>query len=97
MGGYSTRMQEDKAFIKYKQLYWFQIIEKKLSEFFDKTYLSLRKEQFESKKQILYNYQNKIIFDVDLPNIQGPLKGIFSSYLFFKNLKQTIFFLLQLI
>lgn len=96
MGGYSTRMQQDKAFLQYKNCFWFQIVEKKLNLFFDKIYFSLRRDQFETQKQVLHNYQNQLIFDSNLPNIEGPLKGIFSTYLFFKHLPQTIFFLSQL-
>ncbi|MFN3603925.1 MAG: molybdenum cofactor guanylyltransferase [Leptonema sp. (in: bacteria)] len=94
MGGYSTRMQQDKAFLKYKGEFWFKIIENKLLAFFDTVYLSLRKEQYEKHQEIFNTYSNRLIFDVELPNVEGPLKGILSVFGSFKG-QRSVFFLLQ--
>ena len=90
MGGYSTRMQQDKAFLKYQGKYWFKIIYNKLKPYFENVYLSLRKEQYEKNLSLLSPFSKTLIFDHDL-SVSGPLKGMFSCYLYFLPNTQDFF------
>lgn len=95
MGGYSTRMKQDKAFLKWNDTLWFEIIYNKLKLYFENIYLSMRLNQYEMhyKELKLYNENNLIIFDEPI-KIEGPLKGMISTLLFFED-KITDFFLSQ--
>lgn len=95
MGGYSTRMKKDKAFLQYNNQFWFQIIEKKLKVFFKEVFFSLRQDQWKNYKEILKPYQDHLIFDKEFPFVEGPLKGIFSTFDFFRNIRPEVFFLSQ--
>jgi len=95
MGGYSKRMKQDKAFLKYNNQYWFEFLIYQLKPLFSSVYLSLRMEQYIKNKSILERYSNFLIFDKDL-NIYGPLKGMLSSFLFFINSKPDFFLSLRI-
>ncbi|GIX42125.1 MAG: hypothetical protein KatS3mg129_1858 [Leptospiraceae bacterium] len=94
MGGYSTRMKKDKAFLKYHNEFWFEVLYKKLKLYFKNIYLSLRKEQYKENETILKLYSKHLIFDLDL-YVSGPLKGIFSSFLYFNPNPYDFFLSLQ--
>ncbi len=96
MGGYSKRMKKDKAFLYYKNKFWFEIIYNELKKFFDNVYLSLRKEQFIQYSRELEKFKDFIITDWKF-SIEGPLKGMLSTYAYFLNIKnlKPNFFLSQ--
>ncbi|TGK79151.1 molybdenum cofactor guanylyltransferase [Leptospira noumeaensis] len=93
-GGQSVRMGEDKAFIPIgKNSNFLTQLLNKLNEIDGSIYISLRNEQLEIYKP--YTKETTLILDKDLP-VEGPLKGILSSYLHLKEKKHLgdfIFFL----
>lgn len=94
VGGQSVRMGEDKGFVSITPDSHFlsQILEK-LNAFSTSIHVSLRKEQLDSYAK--YLQKSSLILDQNLP-VEGPLKGILSSYLYLKennHLKDFIFVL----
>lgn len=82
VGGQSVRMGEDKSFVSITpDTHFLSKILEKLNAFSTSIYVSLRKEQFDSYAK--YLQKSSLIFDQPLP-VEGPLKGILSSYLYLK-------------
>ncbi|MBM9548000.1 molybdenum cofactor guanylyltransferase [Leptospira sp. 201903074] len=81
-GGQSVRMGEDKGFVPIGNNSHFlgQILEK-LNHLSRSIYVSLRIEQVDSYSK--YIQRSALILDQDLP-VEGPLKGILSSYFYLK-------------
>ncbi|MCW7482839.1 molybdenum cofactor guanylyltransferase [Leptospira kanakyensis] len=93
-GGQSVRMGEDKGFVPIGINSNFLVfLLKKLEKFSTSIYISLRQEQIEN--YIKHTNEKFIIQDREI-SIEGPLKGIISSYLHLKEKNQMgdfIFFL----
>lgn len=82
VGGQSVRMGEDKGFVPIgTDSHFLGQILKKLNGFSSSIYVSLRKEQADSYAK--YLPKSSLILDHDLP-VEGPLKGILSSYSYLK-------------
>ncbi|TGL40346.1 molybdenum cofactor guanylyltransferase [Leptospira perdikensis] len=82
VGGRSVRMGEDKGFVTIgSNSHFLDQILKKLNGFTSSIYISLRAEQVES--YVNYLPKSSLILDQNLP-VEGPLKGILSSYLYLK-------------
>ncbi|XDD45837.1 molybdenum cofactor guanylyltransferase [Leptospira sp. WS39.C2] len=83
VGGKSSRMGEDKAFLPIgKKSNFVMILIKKIYFFTNKIFISLKQNQ-----SILYDNwfpKDSIIFDQD-NNLKGPLCGLLSTYQFLKN------------
>lgn len=80
VGGKSSRMGEDKAFLPFGKISTFiKILIKKISFFKLNFFLSLRKEQLPRYESMVP--KNCFIFD-QFENIQGPLCGLMSAHHF---------------
>ncbi|MCW7503015.1 molybdenum cofactor guanylyltransferase [Leptospira paudalimensis] len=83
VGGKSSRMGEDKAFLPIgKNSTFIKTLAKKISIFKFNLFLSLRKEQLPLYESWFPN--NSFIFD-QFENIQGPLCGLISAHHFLKS------------
>ncbi|MCW7463680.1 molybdenum cofactor guanylyltransferase [Leptospira limi] len=83
VGGKSSRMGEDKAFLPFgKNSSFIKVLIKKISIFKFKFFLSLRKEQLSLYESWLPN--NSFVID-QFENIRGPLCGLISAHHFLKS------------
>ncbi|EMY71122.1 molybdenum cofactor guanylyltransferase [Leptospira vanthielii] len=95
-GGQSVRMGEDKGFVPIgPDSHFLSHILKTLNKFSTSLYVSLRKEQVDSYSK--YIQKPSLILDKEL-TVEGPLKGILSSYIYLKdnNLLNDFIFVLPI-
>ncbi|TGM13956.1 molybdenum cofactor guanylyltransferase [Leptospira selangorensis] len=82
-GGKSSRMGRDKSFLSLNSRKFFLIESYKKLKFLCKNVLvSIREEQREEYSK---HIPNESLVSDSIPNIEGPLQGIFSSFLLFQN------------
>ncbi|TGK03658.1 molybdenum cofactor guanylyltransferase [Leptospira selangorensis] len=82
-GGKSSRMGRDKSFLSLNSRKFFLIESYKKLKFLCKNVLvSIREEQREEYSK---HIPNEFLVSDSIPNIEGPLQGIFSSFLLFQN------------
>ncbi|PJZ50034.1 molybdenum cofactor guanylyltransferase [Leptospira saintgironsiae] len=82
-GGKSSRMGRDKSFLSLKSQKFFLIESYKKLKFLCKNVrVSIREEQREEYSK---HVPNEFLVSDSIPNLAGPLQGIFSSFLLFQN------------
>ncbi|TGN02076.1 molybdenum cofactor guanylyltransferase [Leptospira dzoumogneensis] len=82
-GGNSSRMGRDKSFLSLKSQKFFLLESYKKLKFLCKNVLvSIREEQREEYSK---HVPNEFLVSDSISNLQGPLQGIFSSFLLFQN------------
>ncbi|WP_165778810.1 molybdenum cofactor guanylyltransferase [Leptospira perolatii] len=85
VGGFSSRMGEDKSFLRVRSNFdsktFLQSVLQRVSFLCETVYISLRKEQVSDYLSAIS--PENLILDEELP-LEGPLKGILSTYRFLK-------------
>lgn len=82
-GGKSSRMGRDKSFLSLKSRKFFLLESYKKLKFLCKNVrVSIREEQREEYSK---HIPNEFLVSDSIPNMEGPLQGIFSSFLLFQN------------
>ncbi|MGJ4746543.1 molybdenum cofactor guanylyltransferase [Leptospira sp. SA-E8] len=82
-GGKSSRMGRDKSFLSLKSQKFFLLESYNKLKFLCKNVrVSIREDQREEYSK---HIQNEFLVSDSIPNLEGPLQGIFSSFLPFQN------------
>ncbi len=77
MGGRSSRMGTDKAMLKYKGKFLYQIASEKLTKFCPKVYLSVNSTQ----EKLFFKKEDLIL---DMAENEGPISGLISCLTYLK-------------